>query len=222
MCTHCAKRSGAPFQWWLGFPTTGLRWIGEGGEPTWYDTYPGKTARGFCCECGTPPRRPRLPQRHDHRHPRHRPRPLQHRLGAGSHQPAPDHRSSSLARPVRRPLVCGRLTWGAQGVGAAAIRSGWVRRQRRDTEAVRAAAIQRLATSALGDRCRPPLPLCARPGECPRGRSWCCGRHEVGGMGRAWHRGAGGSGGGGGVRARGGHGRVRLEHGGRRRRPRRD
>lgn len=32
---------------------TGLRWIGEGGEPTWYDTYPGKTARGFCCECGT-------------------------------------------------------------------------------------------------------------------------------------------------------------------------
>ncbi|MFB7611639.1 GFA family protein [Streptomyces gardneri] len=53
ICAHCAKRSGAPLQWWLGFPMTGLRWIGEGGEPTWYDTYPGKTARGFCCECGT-------------------------------------------------------------------------------------------------------------------------------------------------------------------------
>ncbi|MFF8837518.1 aldehyde-activating protein [Streptomyces sp. NPDC015130] len=31
----------------------GLTWIGEGGEPTWYDTYPGRTARGFCGRCGS-------------------------------------------------------------------------------------------------------------------------------------------------------------------------
>ncbi|MGW3387450.1 GFA family protein [Streptomyces cinereoruber] len=52
-CTHCAKRSGAPFQWWAGFPAAGLQWTGEGGEPTWYDTHPSKTARGFCGECGS-------------------------------------------------------------------------------------------------------------------------------------------------------------------------
>ncbi|MFH8257752.1 GFA family protein [Streptomyces roseolus] len=52
-CTHCAKRSGAPFQWWVGFPMAGLQWTGEGGEPTWHDTYPGKTARGFCSDCGS-------------------------------------------------------------------------------------------------------------------------------------------------------------------------
>ncbi|MFD8978565.1 GFA family protein [Streptomyces sp. NPDC059564] len=51
-CEHCAKRSGAPFQWWVGFPMDGLKWTGEG-EPTWYDTHPGKTARGFCGGCGT-------------------------------------------------------------------------------------------------------------------------------------------------------------------------
>ncbi|MEU8544813.1 GFA family protein [Streptomyces sp. NPDC048717] len=53
-CTHCAKRSGSPFQWWVGFPMEGLKWTGEGGEPRWYDTYPGKTARGFCPDCGSP------------------------------------------------------------------------------------------------------------------------------------------------------------------------
>jgi len=52
-CEHCAKRSGAPFMWWVGFPMAGLTWIGECGEPTWYDTYPGKTARGFCAGCGS-------------------------------------------------------------------------------------------------------------------------------------------------------------------------
>lgn len=52
-CAHCSKRSGAPFQWWVGFPMAGLKWTGEGGEPTWYDTYPGKTARGFCGGCGS-------------------------------------------------------------------------------------------------------------------------------------------------------------------------
>lgn len=50
-CEHCAKRSGAPFQWWLGFPMAGLKWTGA--EPTWFDTHPGKTARGFCGRCGT-------------------------------------------------------------------------------------------------------------------------------------------------------------------------
>ncbi|MFC8953698.1 GFA family protein [Streptomyces sp. NPDC057101] len=52
-CTHCARRSGAPFQWWVGFPLAGLQWTGEGDEPTWYDTYPGKTARGLCSGCGS-------------------------------------------------------------------------------------------------------------------------------------------------------------------------
>ncbi|MFF6772703.1 GFA family protein [Streptomyces sp. NPDC012637] len=50
-CEHCAKRSGAPFQWWVGFPMAGLEWTGA--EPTWFDTYPGKTARGFCGACGS-------------------------------------------------------------------------------------------------------------------------------------------------------------------------
>ncbi|MFF3957451.1 GFA family protein [Streptomyces sp. NPDC001890] len=52
-CGHCAKRAGAPFQWWAGFPMAGLKWTGESGEPTWYDTYPGQTARGFCGGCGS-------------------------------------------------------------------------------------------------------------------------------------------------------------------------
>ncbi|MFE3387386.1 MULTISPECIES: GFA family protein [Streptomyces griseus group] len=50
-CAHCVKRSGAPFQWWLGFPTAGLKWTGD--EPVWFDTHPGKTARGFCGACGS-------------------------------------------------------------------------------------------------------------------------------------------------------------------------
>jgi hypothetical protein len=51
-CEHCAKRSGSPFQWWVGFRTPGLAWTGAA-EPTWFDTHPGKTARGFCPACGS-------------------------------------------------------------------------------------------------------------------------------------------------------------------------
>ncbi|WP_327740499.1 GFA family protein (plasmid) [Streptomyces nojiriensis] len=50
-CKDCSTRSGAPFQWWVGFPMSGLEWTGA--EPTWFDTHPGKTARGFCPDCGT-------------------------------------------------------------------------------------------------------------------------------------------------------------------------
>jgi hypothetical protein len=52
-CAHCQMRSGAPFQWWVGFPSQGLSFTGEG-ELTWFDTYPGKTSRGFCPVCGSP------------------------------------------------------------------------------------------------------------------------------------------------------------------------
>ncbi|MFE1790661.1 GFA family protein [Streptomyces sp. NPDC059525] len=50
-CTHCSTRSGAPFQWWVGFPMDGLKWTGT--DPNWFDTHPGKTARGFCGTCGS-------------------------------------------------------------------------------------------------------------------------------------------------------------------------
>ena len=40
-------------QSWVSFPLAGLRWIGEGGEPTWYDTFEGETKRGFCPTCGS-------------------------------------------------------------------------------------------------------------------------------------------------------------------------
>jgi hypothetical protein len=53
LCEHCQKRAGAPLQWWVGFRMTGLEWTGEGGEPTWFDTYPGQTRRGFCPGCGS-------------------------------------------------------------------------------------------------------------------------------------------------------------------------
>ena len=52
-CAHCQKRAGGPLQSWVGFPLAELRWIGEGGEPTWYDTFPGETKRGFCPTCGS-------------------------------------------------------------------------------------------------------------------------------------------------------------------------
>ena len=51
-CPHCSTRGGTPFQWWVGFLTANLTWTGTG-QLTWYDTYPGKTARGFCGSCGT-------------------------------------------------------------------------------------------------------------------------------------------------------------------------
>jgi hypothetical protein len=50
-----AARSAAVAQWcpWAAFPLQGFAWTGEGGEPTWYDTFPGKTERGFCPTRGT-------------------------------------------------------------------------------------------------------------------------------------------------------------------------
>jgi hypothetical protein len=51
-CAHCSKRSGSPFQWWVGFPTERVSWTGES-ELVWYDTHPGACARGFCGRCGT-------------------------------------------------------------------------------------------------------------------------------------------------------------------------
>lgn len=35
--------------WWVGFKT--INWTGEGGEPTWYETFPGEAKRGFCPTC---------------------------------------------------------------------------------------------------------------------------------------------------------------------------
>ncbi|MFE9137949.1 GFA family protein [Streptomyces sp. NPDC007355] len=52
ICAHCSKRAGSPFQWWVGFRADGLQWTGED-QPTWFDTYPGETSRGFCGTCGT-------------------------------------------------------------------------------------------------------------------------------------------------------------------------
>lgn len=52
-CIHCQKRAGGPIQSWVSFPLEGLRWTGEGGEPTWYDTFKDETKRGFCPTCGS-------------------------------------------------------------------------------------------------------------------------------------------------------------------------
>ncbi len=37
---------------WVDFPLATFEWTGEGGEPTWYHTWP-TTKRGFCPTCGT-------------------------------------------------------------------------------------------------------------------------------------------------------------------------
>jgi hypothetical protein len=37
--------------WWVGFEQ--VTWAGEGGEPTWYETFPGEAKRGFCPRCGS-------------------------------------------------------------------------------------------------------------------------------------------------------------------------
>lgn len=50
-CGHCQKLGGTPVMWWVGFKT--ITWIGEGGEPTWYETFPGEAKRGFCPTCGS-------------------------------------------------------------------------------------------------------------------------------------------------------------------------
>lgn len=52
-CEHCQKRAGGPMQSWVSFPMSGLAWTGEGGEPTWFDTFPEVTTRGFCPVCGS-------------------------------------------------------------------------------------------------------------------------------------------------------------------------
>ncbi|MGY0234100.1 GFA family protein [Longispora urticae] len=52
-CRHCQKRAGGPLQSWVSFPLDELRWTGEGGAPTWYDTFPDTTTRGFCATCGS-------------------------------------------------------------------------------------------------------------------------------------------------------------------------
>jgi hypothetical protein len=52
-CTDCQKRGGAPMMSWVSFPLDGFEWTGPCGEPSWYDTHEGVTARGFCPDCGT-------------------------------------------------------------------------------------------------------------------------------------------------------------------------
>lgn len=52
-CPHCQKLGGGPMMAWVSFPSAGLSWTGDGGAPTWFDTYPGETARAFCPCCGS-------------------------------------------------------------------------------------------------------------------------------------------------------------------------
>jgi hypothetical protein len=52
-CEHCKKRSGGPVMAWAGFYLINFAWDGPGGEPTWFETHPRKTKRGFCPVCGT-------------------------------------------------------------------------------------------------------------------------------------------------------------------------
>lgn len=50
-CPHCQRWSGAPAVAWADFPLASFQWVGPGGEPTWYWTYP-DSRRGFCPSCG--------------------------------------------------------------------------------------------------------------------------------------------------------------------------
>ncbi|MFI9748229.1 GFA family protein [Streptomyces sp. NPDC052494] len=50
-CRHCQKLGGTPVMWWVGFEK--VTWTGEGGEPTWYETFEGEAKRGFCPACGS-------------------------------------------------------------------------------------------------------------------------------------------------------------------------
>ncbi|MFB7827934.1 GFA family protein [Streptomyces hydrogenans] len=50
-CGHCQRLGGTPVMWWAGFET--VTWTGEGGEPTWYETFEGEAKRGFCPICGS-------------------------------------------------------------------------------------------------------------------------------------------------------------------------
>ncbi|MFG3524761.1 GFA family protein [Nocardia nova] len=51
-CEHCQRLSGAPVMSWVSFPEKGFAWIGPGGEPTWFETFP-QICRGFCPKCGS-------------------------------------------------------------------------------------------------------------------------------------------------------------------------
>ncbi|MFE3122043.1 MULTISPECIES: GFA family protein [Streptomyces] len=50
-CSHCQRLGGTPVMWWAGFET--VTWTGEGGEPTWYETFASEAKRGFCPICGS-------------------------------------------------------------------------------------------------------------------------------------------------------------------------
>jgi hypothetical protein len=52
-CPHCQKLGGAPLMWWAGFAPDRVTWTGEGGEPTWFETFEGEAKRGFCPHCGS-------------------------------------------------------------------------------------------------------------------------------------------------------------------------
>lgn len=51
-CAHCQRLGGTPVMAWVGFPEAALSWVGVGGEPRWFETYPG-IGRGFCPVCGS-------------------------------------------------------------------------------------------------------------------------------------------------------------------------
>ncbi|WP_414169150.1 GFA family protein [Streptoverticillium reticulum] len=51
-CQHETRISGGPAVLWVGFRKDGLRWVGPGGEPTWYSSWP-TLHRGFCPRCGS-------------------------------------------------------------------------------------------------------------------------------------------------------------------------
>ncbi|WP_381805358.1 GFA family protein [Streptomyces niveus] len=52
-CPHCQKLGGGPMMWWAGFAPDDVAWTGEGGEPTWFETFEGEARRGFCPHCGS-------------------------------------------------------------------------------------------------------------------------------------------------------------------------
>ncbi|WP_084483260.1 GFA family protein [Nocardia amikacinitolerans] len=51
-CEHCQRLSGGPVMSWVSFPEEGFAWTGPGGEPIWFETFPG-IGRGFCPACGS-------------------------------------------------------------------------------------------------------------------------------------------------------------------------
>ncbi|MFC7913975.1 GFA family protein [Streptomyces sp. NPDC015232] len=51
-CRHETRISGGPAVLWVGFRRDSLKWVGPGGEPTWYPSWP-TLHRGFCPRCGS-------------------------------------------------------------------------------------------------------------------------------------------------------------------------